>query len=189
MKYRMIKEDVSEIASQEEIEKIEKAQEKSSRDVWGENLSLSELFDMVMYYKLLGQKAQEELYQIRTIFEFQKLTNEHPDFLPVLEEKKELLGFSGRDVNGYDIAQKRQEFARFSTASSYWGGILEDRLKKEGKTLNVNLTVKEFLKLIVAESKFENKTRSKKIGPIKENKQKILDKINQVFGEKEPGEE
>ena len=164
MEYKLIKEDIREIASAEEIEKFEKAQDKLERDNYAKTMPIDEMFDMCMYFKIITDHHREGLFN--------------------LHYEQNL----GGSVTGSQIAAQRRKIAKCMTASHYWGDILQEKLDKEGKTFKVNQTVNRLVKLLAEEKKYEG-TRSKKIGPIKEEKQKLLDEINEVLGGKEPGEE
>ena len=150
MQYKIIKEDVSEIASKEEIEKFEKAQVKVDNFAYGAAMPPNELFDMCMYFKILLEAERNRLFKLH------------------LAQKM------GEGVNGYHIAFQRQKIAKYMTAVRFWGKILQEELDAEGKTFDVTTKLNELMKIIISESKYEN-TKSKKIVSIRENKQKILE--------------
>ena len=164
MNYRIIKENIREIVSEEELEKFEKAQDKLERDNYAKTMPSNELFDMCIYFKILAEAGRKVLFELH------------------------LKQAEGEDIKGSQIAAQRQNIARYMTASRFWGGNLQKRLDEEGKKFNVGIKVKELMALIISEDKYEG-TKSLKTKEIKENKQKLLDEINEVVGGREPGEE
>ena len=164
MEYRIIKESFSEIASFEEIDKFEKAQLKDLRDKYALEMNSSELFDMCMYFEILAEIQRNELAELHYAQE------------------------TGENVRGGQIATQRQKLARSLTASRFWARVLQERIDGVGDKLNIVDSVKKLIKLTVAEDKYEG-TRSKKIGKIKEEKQNLINRVNEVIKGREPGEE
>jgi len=161
MEYKLIDDNVSEIASNQEIEKFELnlARLKASKFLFP--VELKELFDLYFYNLIVTETYKGKLFQLRLDLEHGKQTSR-------------------------EIAMLNREISKQLTLNKQ----LEETLIRELDELNVDFDVeaksKAMLDALKKEKKY-NGTRSKYLQESINIKTQILNEINEIVEAQEPG--
>ena len=150
MQIKLIKDSVLEIASEQEINQMDKDYESILSG--NKNIPLKKLFDLCLYNMIIEEKIKLDI---------------HDDFYNKYFTEDKLRANKAL----------RQEFANQRIKNITIQNLIKSKLSKED--FDLDLKLKELLKLLRIEKSIEKET-SKKLIEAKKMKQKILDEINNI---------